>query len=153
MAHPPLDRFTPGSRVCARNLAISIERRQSRILEHQHSSSLVSAHIDCRMGGCLAGKREENNHRFSRTITHEVVTTVMNSEDVRAPASGSGEPTDRITLTQPQMLIGSSAKRGALFAEWGRPKRRITLQERYGEELGRGADDDPLDAQSWFDRP
>lgn len=77
----------------------------------------------------------------------------MNSEDVRAPASGSEEATDRITLTQPQMLIGSSAKRNALFADWGRAKRRSTPHERYGEELGLGTDDDPLDARSWFDRP
>lgn len=61
---------------------------------------------------------------------------------------------DYVTLTQPQMLIGPSRRKGALFAEWGRQKRKIALQQRYGEDVGLGSGyDDQLDASWWTDRP
>lgn len=47
------------------------------------------------------------------------------------PGDGSGDAPQ--TLSQAD-LLGGSGLRGALFAQWGRQKRRNALQQRYGEE-------------------
>ena len=46
------------------------------------------------------------------------------------------DPLGAVPLSHAQALAPAAGVRGALFAQWGREKRRRALQQRYGEDAG-----------------
>lgn len=86
-----------------------------------------------------------------------VVVQMVSAEDPPLPSNVGdddaaqshdvlGEPTPAL----PQALASSTGLRGALFAQWGRQKRRTALQQRYGEDFGLGGEDDDVDLRDLF---
>lgn len=96
----------------------------------------------------MAGVCRESGPGDRHTLRAGVVQ--MASTDDPRPAQvepdsvatiGSGQDYTEVTHAE---ALASPVYRGALFAQWGRQKRRQILQQRYGDEFGDEEEDDLL---------
>ncbi len=73
-------------------------------------------------------------------------------DETAAPSDDGAVRDTPQTLSHSDLLAGPGLK-GALFAQWGRQKRRTALQQRYGEEAEMLVDDgsDNLLWDEWSD--
>jgi hypothetical protein len=67
--------------------------------------------------------------------------TTADDPQADAPAPGAGVGIGGLTTQTHGQALSGTGLRTALFAQWGREKRRNALRQRYGEEAGALLDD------------